>query len=106
MQVTYDKLVTTNVFSKHFGECRDGKMELGQDTTLTIRGEATRYQVCHGTLRDSSAYGCSGCLPAASPLQKEGKGVSLSVMPGHRCCTHCEYVMGGAVKLRPPSPPP
>ena len=53
MQVTYDKLVTTNVFSKHFGECRDGKIELGQDTTLTIRGEATRYQVCHGSLHDN-----------------------------------------------------
>ena len=52
MQVTYDKLETTNVFSKHFGECRGDGIELDKDTTLTVRGEAARYQVCHSALRD------------------------------------------------------
>lgn len=63
MQVTYDKLETTNLYSPHFGRCRDDKIELGEDTTLTIGPEAKKYQVCHGTVTSSLVLGaCSACL--------------------------------------------
>ena len=46
-QVAYDKLETKNVFSKRFGQCRDGEIRLDVDDTLLIMKEsdAAQYQV-------------------------------------------------------------
>ena len=48
VQVTYDKLETTNVYSKRFGKCRDNEIKLhhdGQDSTLFLGKDAGNYKV-------------------------------------------------------------
>ena len=72
--MTYDKLETKNVFSPHFGECRDGWIKLHHsdpDNTLLVGREARQYKVrvaniCLFCLSAQLLLGCmlryTGCL--------------------------------------------
>ena len=66
MQVTYDKLETKNLFSPHFGACRNSETFennlLGQDPTLMIGQDAAKYKV-HQPPCNSSACPLSHHMP-------------------------------------------